>query len=156
MQQQQQAGRHWAGLVEILRQSLRPRNLLWLSLVIAILALSPFIKEELLLQFQCHLNQSHLAQENVHLMAEVKRARQETEDMRERVQLCQSDADSEHSRANRSYWSGVEIAVVFIFSVEFAVGISVWYVCCRCLSRFRVTANRQVPQQPMRLQWNHH
>ena len=145
-QHQQQARRHW-NMIQVLSQSLKLRHLLWLAgilvLLIGILVLLPFFKEELLLQFQCHLNESHLAYENLRLMAEVKRARQKTEDMRERVQLCQSDADSEHSRANRSFWEGVWMTVVIIFTIELAVGISIWYMCYRCLARVRV------PQQPM-------
>ena len=152
-QHQQQARRHW-NMIQVLSQSLKLRHLLWLALVIAIIGILvfglPFFKEELLLQVQCHLNESHLAYENLRLMAEVKRARQETEDMRERVQLSQSDADSEHSRANRSFWGGVWMTVVVIFTIELAVGISIWYMCCRCLARVRA------PQQPMnRLQWHH-
>ena len=137
-QPQQPARRHV--MIEVLRQLLKLRHLLWLALVIGILVLLPSFKGELLLQFQCHLNESHLAYENLRLAAEVKRARQETEDMREKEQLCQSDADSEHSRANRSYWSGVWMTVVIIFTIELAMGISIWYICCRCLARVRGTA----------------
>ena len=132
-------------MIEALSKLLTLRNLLLLALVIGIIACLPFIKDELLLQFRCHLNESHLAHENLRLTAEMKRVRNEMKDMRERVQLSRSDADIEHSRANRSYWKGVWNTVLIIFTMELAVGMFISYICCKCLAAR--TSQRQVAVQ---------
>jgi hypothetical protein len=99
----------------------------WAALAVAILACSPFLVEELKLQFRCHLNDSHLAQENLRLEAKMKKVRDEINSMREKVQFCQTEADNEYSRANRSYWGGFWHALVIVVSL---LGIA---CCCMCL-----------------------
>lgn len=97
--------------------------------VIGIVSL-PFVQKEAWLQFQCHLNDSHLAQENVRLLSQVKKMRYEAEVAKEKVQQCQNDADSEYSRANRSYWHGTTAAIVAVLLLEGAIAFSIWYCCC--------------------------
>ena len=115
----------------------RLRTFGWLVLGIAVLASLPFVKEELQLQFQCHLNASHLAKENVRLQAEVEKIRDQKANMEEKAQLYQDEADSEHSRANRSYWSGVRHTVFTILIVEVMIAIFIWYLCIKCLAAAR-------------------
>ena len=120
----------------------RPCIFGWAALTVAILACSPFLVEELRLQFRCHLNDTHLAQENFRLEAKMKKVRDEINSMREKVQFSQTEADNEYSRANRSYWNGFWHALVFVFSSLLGMAC-----CCMCLP----AVFRHSLQQPERL-----
>ena len=90
------------------------------------------IHEELILQFQCHLNDTSLAQENTRLALKIEELRNEVDAVGEEKKQCLNDNDMEHSAANRSFWEGVTVCVLF----EVAI-VAVLFCCCyRLLSWF--------------------
>ena len=135
----------WLNLVVLLA-------ILFAAIAIAVrvlLNLRPYIEHELYLQYHCHLNTSHLAQENVRLVNEVKKKRQEIEEMREEMRQCKNDVEKEYSAANRSYWHGVNVTV----SIITVIGIFCLYFVCKVLvwcSRLRFWQGQPPPAQPPR------
>ena len=90
----------------------------------------PSVREELLLLFQCHLNESHLAQENVRLTREIEVLRNQVAELRDKNTQCLDDNDAEHSRANRSYWEGVTFAMATVGLVAITIFYCCVYICC--------------------------
>ena len=99
----------------------------------------PSIREEFVLLFQCHLNDTHLAQENSRLTMRIEKLRNEIEAVREEKKQCLNDNDMEHSAANRSFWAGVTACIY----AEVAVIVPLVFCCCRLMNWFRAPQVRQ-------------
>ena len=99
----------------------------------------PSIHEELVLQFQCHLNDSSLAQENTRLALKIEELRNEVDALGEEKKQCLNDNDMEHSAANRSFWEGVMVCVSF----QAAIGVLLFCCCYRFMSLFHAPQVRQ-------------
>ena len=97
-------------MAQVLRQLSRP-SAVTVALVVIVLAMLkiwwPTISKEFSLQYHCHLNDTHLAQENTRLAKKIKELRNEVNAVGEEKKQCLNDNDMEHSAANRSYWDGV-------------------------------------------------
>ena len=107
----------------------------------------PYIHHELLLQFQCHLNATEQAQENVRLIKQLQKARAKIEELRDKVQNCQDNADSLYSIANRNYWVGINMAIYSIIGLFFS-----YIICCKCGMTAFMYQHRPHPP-PRRLGW---
>ena len=95
--------------------------------VVGVFIAAPMIRDELLLQFQCHLNVTSVAQENVRLKQEIDSLREEVANLREEKRQHMNEADREHSRANRSYWEAVTQTVGISFLVILTLCCCCWY-----------------------------
>ena len=118
------------------------------TVAIATIVSLPFVRQEFQLQMNCHLNDSHLAQENIRLLERANEYMLRMDNMRQNVQLCKDEADSEHSRANRSYWEGFAHAVIGLVLLEIGLFGCIGFLCCKLL--FRNQPRRQ--QQQLGLQ----
>ena len=111
--------------------------------VAILIVLWPSIREELFLQFQCHLNDTHLAQENSRLKTRIDKLQNEVDAVGEEKKQCLNDNDMEHSAASRSFWTGVTMCIC----AELAV-IAPLFCCCCCywMNRFHAPQAPQAPQ----------
>ena len=99
----------------------------------------PSVREELVLQFQCHLNDTGLAQENTRLTMKIVELRNEVDSMGEQKKQCLNDNDMERSAANMSFWEGVMVCVLF----EAAIGTVLLCCCCHFMNWFRASQASQ-------------
>ena len=104
----------------------------------------PPVREELQLLLQCHLNESHLAQENVRLTREIEVLRNQVAELRDKNTQCLDDNDTEHSRANRSYWQGVTFTMAIVGLVAITIFCCCVYICCARLAGPQYRQGRRV------------
>ena len=76
---------------------------------------------------QCEIDVDLHAKENARLVNEVDKLRTEIEEMRERMKQCLNDVDTEHSVANRSYWYGVNVTMLYSIGLIVA---TIFSFCC--------------------------
>ena len=116
---------------------------------IAFAVLWPSIEQELQLLYHCHLNTSHLAQENARLVNEVNKKRLEIEKMREEMRQCKNDVENEYSAANRNYWYGVNVAVLIIAVIVTVLFFCCLYLCCVVVPWYSKLRSRQSQPSPV-------
>lgn len=110
-----------------------------LAVILAIFIASHTVQDELLLQYQCHMNESNQAQENVRLTNEIDSLRVEMAKVKEENLQCMNETDYQLSEMNRSYWTGVAHAVNLMVIVILILSYC-FYICAIAITN---SNNRQ-------------
>ena len=105
----------------------------------------PSIREEFVLQFQCHLNDTHLAQENIRLRRRLDKLQNEFDAVSEEKKQCLNDNDIKHCAASRSFWTGVTMCICAELLVAIYISLLV-VCCCWCMNRFHAPQAPPAPQ----------
>ena len=88
------------------------------------------IRNELQLQYQCHLNESHQAYENARLNLRVDECIKREDDCEKRLRQSKTAVDQHHYGEKRNFLEGIFYGMAFLTIYSVFIGILVAICCC--------------------------